>query len=986
MADDRAGVDLRVLGAVEASAGGRALALGGPRQQAVLARVLVGGGTAVPADRIVTDVWGGRAASSTIASVHAYVSRLRRVLGERAIVRRSGGYLVDRTVLSVDADRFAEEVARGRQALTRGDDERAAELLGAALGRWLGPSAYGDLGALPFLVGEATRLEDLRVLAAEALADACLRLGRAGEVVAELEALAGRDPLREPLVARLVQALAATGRQADALAVYDRCRRSLADHLGVDPGPALREVHAAVLGRSAAPTGPAAAASAVRLPPRNRSFVGRDELLDRVGRALDADHHQPRAVALCGLAGVGKTETAAELVHRRRRPGRVVWWIAAADPASTAAGLADLAGALGVDRRGRDQDGWTPLWDALDRSPGWTLVFDNADDPELVKPLLPVARHGDIVITSRNPAWRELARPIPVPPLTRAEATAYVGQRTGDDDAGGAATLSELLGDLPLALGQACAFIEQSGMTVRDYVGLFRRHRAGLLLRTDTGGHTVATTWGLAFDRLRARSPRAAEVLETIAFLCADAIPVDLLAPLVGDELELQDVLAELLRLSLVDRKGATLRVHRLVQDVARARLDDVKARRRLARATTVTVAHGNRDGAVATHLTTLAAHAEALGVLPAELVPALAGVAREHAGRALYPAAEQVLRQALRLLEGAGPTDPAVLGGLVCQLGEVLDAAGRLAEALQLHHRAVAILRTVAEPAGLLLAHAYNRLGHVLNCADRAAEAIPAHERAVAALRAADRPDLLAPVLVDFGFTLWAARRLDDAGRTLQAGRDLLQRQGRGGTREWAHATEGLGMVAQDGGDAATAVTLQRTAIEVFTRVCGPDHPDTAQAHDKLGYALRLTGDAAGAVVAHRRAVRSLERVFGAGDPRVGMALTNLGLALADAGAAQDAVSAQTRAHTIFHAALGREHGSTVLAGRRLAVALAASGRREAARELLADVLDAALARAGDDAAELARIEADAALVSGGALVGGVVGGGALPAGRAPG
>jgi tetratricopeptide (TPR) repeat protein len=513
---------------------------------------------------------------------------------------------------------------------------------------------------------------------------------------------------------------------------------------------------------------------------------------------------------------------------------------------------------------------------------------------------------------------------------------------------------------------------------VGDYVGLFRDHRAGLLLRTDVGGHTVATTWGLAFDRLRTRSPRAAALLETIAFLSADAIAVDMLAPLATDELDLQVALAELLRLSLVERKGGTLRVHRLVQDVARARLDAAAAAQRLTGATMIAIAHRTvDDGAAATHLTTIAAHGEVLRTVPRGLVAALATAADRYAARVLYPAAEQVLRQALRLLEVEERPDPVVLGVLVCQLGEVLDTSGRLFEALELHHRAVDILTGARDPDPVLLAHAHNRLGHVLNCADRPDAAIGAHERAASILRAVGRTDLLAAVLVDSGFTLWAAHRLDDAGAALRAGRDLLERDDRRESREWAHATEGLGMVAQDLGDLDAAVAHQRTAIAVYTRVLGPDHPDTAQAFDKLGYALHLQGAAADAVEAHERAVRSLERVFGPGDTRVAMALTNLGLALADAGRARDAVDAQTTALTIFRQGLGPEHGSTLLASRRLAVALAGAGERAAARELLAGVLDAALARAGDDAAERARIAADAERV---------LGEGMLPAGRVPG
>ena len=174
-------------------------------------------------------------------------------------------------------------------------------------------------------------------MAAEMLADAHARLGRAAEDVALLEELAAGDPLRESLAVRLVTALYAAGRQADALAAFERCRRALADQLGVDPAPALRRVHAAVLAQETpAPAAVAGRVLPVNLPPRNRSFVGREDLLDELDRALDDDTRRPRAIALAGLGGVGKTELALELAHRRHREGRVAWWIAADDPAGTA--------------------------------------------------------------------------------------------------------------------------------------------------------------------------------------------------------------------------------------------------------------------------------------------------------------------------------------------------------------------------------------------------------------------------------------------------------------------------------------------------------------------------------------------------------------------------------------------------------------------------------------------------------------------------
>jgi hypothetical protein len=169
------------------------------------------------------------------------------------------------------------------------------------------------------------------------------------------------------------------------------------------------------------------------------------------------------------------------------------------------AGLAALA-AAGIAPFERREDARAALWAELDRTPGWLLVYDNADEPAQLEPFLPAARHGDVILTSRNPAWRRIAHPVAIGPLARGESLAYVATRTGDRPVE-ADTLAELLGDLPLALEQACAYIEQTRMSLPDYVSLFRRHRNGLLLREVEGsGRTVATTWGLAFDRLAVRA------------------------------------------------------------------------------------------------------------------------------------------------------------------------------------------------------------------------------------------------------------------------------------------------------------------------------------------------------------------------------------------------------------------------------------------------------------------------------------------------
>lgn len=230
------------------------------------------------------------------------------------------------------------------------------------------------------------------------------------------------------------------------------------------------------------------------------------------------------------------------------------------------------------------------------------------------------------------------------------------------------------------------------------------------------------------------------------------------------------------------------------------------------------------------------------------------------------------------------------------------------------------------------LRAHAHNRLGHVLNCADRRNDAIAAHQTAITILHTAGKAELLAPVLIDLGYTLWAVGQLEDARRALKTGLAGLPASRQQPSWHRAHATAGLGMIAQDSGSLDEAATCHRAAIAAFTQLCGADHPDTAQALDKLGYTLRLQGHLDDAIAAHQRAAGLLERRLRSSDPRVAMTLSNLGLAYVDAGRLYDAVAAQSRAHAIFRAALGPHHGHTAMASQRWAAAAAkadSSGQR---------------------------------------------------------
>ncbi|MBX6386517.1 MAG: AfsR/SARP family transcriptional regulator, partial [Microbispora sp.] len=235
-----------ILGPTQARPDGeRAVPVGGPGLRALLALLLLNAGKVVTVDRLIDGLYGANPPDGATNALQAQVSRLRRSLGN-LVVREPAGYRLAVDPDDVDAPRFQRLAAEGRRALDAGDPALAAELLGAALALWRGP-ALADVPDAPFAPAQAARLEELRMSAAEDLAEAGLALGRHRDLLPELQERVAAHPLRERTRGQLMRALYAAGRPAEALAVYEDARRVLADELGADPSAELSAIHLAVL-------------------------------------------------------------------------------------------------------------------------------------------------------------------------------------------------------------------------------------------------------------------------------------------------------------------------------------------------------------------------------------------------------------------------------------------------------------------------------------------------------------------------------------------------------------------------------------------------------------------------------------------------------------------------------------------------------------------------------------------------------------------
>jgi DNA-binding SARP family transcriptional activator len=231
-----------MLGPLEVRSEGVALQLGGPKQRALLALLLVDAGRAVSTDRLIDALWGENPPRTAPTSLQNFVSQLRKHLGPDLLVTKPPGYLLRIEPLQLDVNRVHALLAEAREALP---GERATKLRDA-LDLWRGPPLE-EFGFEGFAQGEIARLQELRLTLLEERVDADIDAGRAGEVVGELEALVGEHPLRERFREQLMLALYRSGRQAEALDAFQEGRRVLVEELGIDPSPRLQQLHAAIL-------------------------------------------------------------------------------------------------------------------------------------------------------------------------------------------------------------------------------------------------------------------------------------------------------------------------------------------------------------------------------------------------------------------------------------------------------------------------------------------------------------------------------------------------------------------------------------------------------------------------------------------------------------------------------------------------------------------------------------------------------------------
>lgn len=590
---------------------------------------------------------------------------------------------------------------------------------------------------------------------------------------------------------------------------------------------------------------------------RNPHFTGREEFLEALSESLASGQPAALAQAIHGLGGVGKTQLATEFAYRNSHRYEVVWWVRAEEPATLASDYARLAEKLGLPEAHEANQGLiveaVRRW--LEQHGGWLLVFDNANRGDEIRDYLPRGTTGHVIVTSRDRDWSGVAHPLRVKEMPRDESVEFLLKRTSQTDAASAALLADELGDLPLALEQAGAYIDATAETLASYLELFREHHARLLSRGTPSTNypaTVATTWDISFAEVRRQSPVSEDLINLCAFFAPDAIPLQVirdgaeslpeaLAAAVSDPFALNDALAPLLRYALAERRGQTLSIHRLVQAVLREHLTEHERKQWAVRAAWVLnkAFPGSHDVLVWLTYSTLVPHGLAVAEHTREFTEAFVPVSHIFNELGIYlrtlgdfAQAKSAYEQSLALLELAGGDSDAALEGTLSNLGIVLGELGDLDGALDCQQRALEISIKIYGEEHEQVAISLNNLGTVLHRRGDLAGARAQFERAIKIIETVHGPE----------HYLVAAR------------------------------ASNLGYVLLEQGDVAGARLWTERALVIDTATYGVDHPHVALDMNNLAAILFKLGDRDGARNCLERALRTLTKFFGEEHPQTVM------------------------------------------------------------------------------------------------------------------
>ncbi|MEU6151648.1 FxSxx-COOH system tetratricopeptide repeat protein [Actinosynnema sp. NPDC047251] len=604
----------------------------------------------------------------------------------------------------------------------------------------------------------------------------------------------------------------------------------------------------------ATPRFPGAMPDVWNVPPRNPDFTGRAEHLDLLHRTTGT----VAVKSVRGMGGVGKTQLATEYAYRYAGDFDVVWWIPSEQITAVPHHFADLGADLGLDVT--PDKAVRAVHVELRRRGRWLLVFDNAEDADALRPYLPTGP-GRVLITTRRSGFDTLGSVVDLDVMDRADSVVLLSRRLPDATATEAASLSELLGDLPLAVEQASAYIKATGLPVASYLDLLTTRTAEVIRQGKVAGHdrTLATLWDLSLAELGAAERR---LLDLLAHLAPEPVPLDLftlhpdalpapLAETVTDPIAFNNTVGALVDHYLVRRSATEITVvHRLLGQSLRDRADP-----------------GGALGA-------------AMALLVADLPIEIRGEPEK------WPRWHTLLPHVLAVC-AASPDADGPLVALLVGTGRHLHSQGLLHEALGAAERALAVQESLDGTDSQRIAVTLNEVGMILDDLDRSADALVLYQRAgvmSAGSFGGDHP-YAAVYLANSANSLVNLGRSGEAVPLLERALAIYRAKYGPDHPEVAITLRKLGKAMRGLGRTAEVLPLVVRALEIDSAYFPPDHPTLVVSLNNVGFALVELDRATEAEPVFRRAMHLAETAYHPAHPYVAISATNLSVALAALG-----------------------------------------------------------------------------------------------------
>lgn len=614
---------------------------------------------------------------------------------------------------------------------------------------------------------------------------------------------------------------------------------------------------------------------------RNPFFAGHEEDLQHLHEVLSTQQNIVRgyAYALCGMGGIGKTQLAVEYAYRHFADYSAIFWLVGETVESMIAGLLTLADVLSLpEKKERDEEKTVAAvlrW--LNTHRDWLLIVDNVEDYTKIKSMLPVARQGALLFTTRLQTLGTLAQSIEVQPFPLEEATQFLLRRSGylkeqelpdfllSEDYAAARELASAMDGLPLALDQAGAYIEETRCGMQEFLQLYQTYTVQLLRERDERSEhppSVVSTFALSFERLLQKNSEATELLILCCFLAPDAIPEqmivqgasllgDLLQPSVSHPLRWNAMLRDLLSYSLIRRHASSkmLSVHRLVQAVLRDRLDE-EMRREWTERVSLLVDHSfagdllRRDiqqwfwyEKVLPHVLQCISLGEQEQVIGPVFKSLLSKAALYLKERVRYAEAGPLFQKLYTLQEREWGTEHVETAVILTEQASLLLEQGRPQQAQELYQRSFSILERDLVEDDLRLAEPLFGLARIYRDTGKFQEAIDLYERA-----------------------------------------QRLREQHLGSAHpDVATLLNSLAMLYENLGEYDKAESLFTRAKDIFEQELGPGHPEVSGVLTNLANLYSEQGQHEKAVVISQQVLRMEEEIWGFHHPNIAFLLNNM-------------------------------------------------------------------------------------------------------------